>query len=158
MKMNRLITLLWVLSSIQILIPQLSHSEEAEVESAEIAELRAKAELGFYMAQYLLGYNYDNGVGVRENDTEAVKWYRLSADQGHTIAQFNLGYMYANGLGVATDYVQAHKWYTLASLNGFMARGGFAGRSGIQSIEPKMTPEQIAEAKRLSSEWKPKTN
>ena len=42
---------------------------------------------------------YDEGRGVPENDTEAVKWYRKAAEQGDASAQYNLGVMYANGWG-----------------------------------------------------------
>ena len=43
---------------------------------------------------------YDNGRGVPQDDTEAVKWYRKAAEQGHAEAQNNLGVMYLNGRGV----------------------------------------------------------
>jgi TPR repeat protein len=33
---------------------------------------------------------YDNGTGVPEDDTEAVKWYRLAADQGDADAKARL--------------------------------------------------------------------
>ena len=42
-------------------------------------------------AQYNLGFLYDNGWGVPEDDAEAVRWYRLAADQGDASAQYNLG-------------------------------------------------------------------
>ena len=48
---------------------------------------------------------YTKGEGVPENDTEAVKWYRMAAEQGIASAQYNLGVMYANGQGVPQDYV-----------------------------------------------------
>jgi TPR repeat protein len=30
---------------------------------------------------------YDNGTGVRQDFSEAAKWYRLAVDQGHAMAQ-----------------------------------------------------------------------
>ena len=33
---------------------------------------------------------YQNGLGVTQDDAEAVKWYRLAAEQGNTYAQNNL--------------------------------------------------------------------
>jgi hypothetical protein len=94
---------------------------------------------------------YDNGEGVPENDAEAVKWYRLAAEQGYVVAQFNLGFMYANGEGVAKNAVQAFKWWNLAA-----AQGDKQAAENKEILRKTMTPEQIAEAQRLSAEWKPK--
>ena len=66
-------------------------------------EYRLAAEQGDAMAQTNLGWMYDNGEGVPEDDTEAVKWYRKAAEQGYAMAQHNLGWMYANGEGVPED-------------------------------------------------------
>ena len=61
---------------------------------------------------------YDNGWGVPQDYTEAVKWYRLAAKQGYASAQFNLGVMYDNGWGVPQDYNEAVKWYRLGAEQG----------------------------------------
>ena len=37
---------------------------------------------------------YATGEGVPENDTEAVRWFRMAAEQGIADAQSYLGYMY----------------------------------------------------------------
>ncbi len=58
-----------------------------------------------------LGYMYDVGSGVSEDDKEAVKWYLKSATLGNAFAQSNLGNMYLNGEGVAKNYSEAIKWY-----------------------------------------------
>ena len=59
--------------------------------------------------------------------------------------------MYDNGLGVTQDYVQAHMWYNLAAAQGEKDTGEWR-----DSLAEEMTPEQIAEARRLAREWKPK--
>jgi TPR repeat protein len=52
---------------------------------------RTMAAQGDTSAQYNLGVMYDNGRGVAQDYTEAVKWYRLAAAQGHAShAQYNL--------------------------------------------------------------------
>ena len=61
---------------------------------------------------------YDEGLGVAENDSAAVKWYRESAEQGHARAQNNLGAMYDDGHGVSEDNTQALKWYRAAAEQG----------------------------------------
>jgi TPR repeat protein len=40
---------------------------------------------------------YDTGNGVRQDDAEALKWYRKAAEQGSAPAQDSLGEMYARG-------------------------------------------------------------
>ena len=45
------------------------------------------AEQGEASAQFNLGYMYATGRGVAEDNTEAVRWYRLAAEQGHAGAR-----------------------------------------------------------------------
>jgi hypothetical protein len=40
------------------------------------------AEQGIAPAQNNLGSMFDNGLGVPQNDKNALKWYRLTAEQG----------------------------------------------------------------------------
>ena len=61
---------------------------------------RHAAEQGDADAQSTLGFMYENGRGVPQDDAEAVRWYRLAAEQGNSLAQNNLGFMYGNGRGV----------------------------------------------------------
>ena len=37
---------------------------------------------------------YENGRGVPQGDSEAIRWYRLAVDYGHAGAQFNLGHVF----------------------------------------------------------------
>ena len=97
--------------------------------------------------QAYLGFMYDNGDGVPEDNTEAVKWYRKAAEQGHVKAQSNLGLMYAKGEGVPEDYVHAYAWWSLAAAQGYK---GAAKNKGI--ARNRMTPAQNAEAQKLSRE------
>ena len=87
----------------------------APVQAPELDELRALAEQGDADAQFNLGVMYANGRGVPEDDTEAVRWYRLAADQGNAAAQVNLGIRYDIGEGVPQDYAEAVRWYRLAA-------------------------------------------
>lgn len=70
-------------------------------------------------AQHNLALMYDQGKGVTQNPTEAVKWYRLAAEQGDAAAQIDLGVMYHNGRGVPQNYAEAVKWYRLAAEQGY---------------------------------------
>lgn len=61
---------------------------------------------------------YARGAGVSEDESEAVRWYRLAAQQGLAEAQFSLGNMYFNGRGVPQDYEEAARWVRLAAAQG----------------------------------------
>ena len=54
-----------------------------------------------------------------QDDTEAVRWYRLGAEQGYASAQYNLGLMYDNGEGVPRDDAEAVRWYRLGAEQGY---------------------------------------
>ena len=119
-------------------------------------ELLPLAEQGDAAAQFYLGFMYETGQGVAQDDAEAVKWYRRAAEQGDADAQNNLGLMYEYGEGVAQDYVQAHMWYSLAAsrLPSGDERDETVKNRDI--VEKRMTPAQVAEAQKLAREWKPK--
>jgi TPR repeat protein len=50
-----------------------------DAQAPDLEEMRALAEQGDANAQYNLGVSYANGLGVPEDDAEAVRWYRLAA-------------------------------------------------------------------------------
>lgn len=112
---------------------------------------RKAVEQGYARAQYNLGVMFRRGHGVQQDNVEAVKWYRKAAEQGLAEAQLNLGVMYAEGQGVQQDFVQAHMWFDLAA-----ASGDSSAKKDREITAARMTPSQIAEAQRLSREWKPK--
>ena len=117
------------------------------------AELERRALQGNTEAQVALGERYERGrEGALQDYLEAVKWYRAAAEQGLPLAQYLLGYMYEIGRGVPQDYVQAHTWYNLYSAGG--AKDGSTMRDDLAE---NMTGEQLAEAQRLATAWKPKT-
>ena len=70
-------------------------------------------------AQYILGWMYRFGCGVKEDKAEAVNWYRKAAEQGYAVAQNNLGFMYSNGEGVKEDDAEAVKWFRKAAEQGY---------------------------------------
>ena len=130
-------------------------SQDALSPDDDLAALITKADQGDAEAQYKLGLIYRNGQGVPQDNKEAARWYGLAADQGYALGQYNLGLMYAKGRGVPQDYIQAYMWYNLAASN---SRGDLRllAVKGRNQAAKEMTPEAIAEAQRLASEWKPK--
>jgi TPR repeat protein len=125
---------------------------QAIAEQPEIERLRAAAEQGDALAQLDLGARYYEGRGIARDDAEAAKWFRRAALQGLAPAQFNLGNMYAVGLGVPKDLATAYIW-----LNVSAARGDDAAAKARDLVAGEMTLASIAEARRLSSERRPRT-
>jgi len=97
--------------------------------------LRPLADQGNAEAQMKLGFMYVAGEGIPQDYVEALKWFRLAADQGQANAQCFLGLMYFEGRGVPQNYVSDAAEYR-------------------QALTTKMTPAQVAEARRLAREWK----
>jgi len=102
-------------------------------------------------AEYMLAACYGKGQGVPQDLEQAAYWYRKSADQGYADAQDMLSWAYLNGKGVPQDYVQALLWLDLAA-----AQDSDDYADARDTLASKMTSAQIAEARRLMSEWKPK--
>lgn len=80
---------------------------------------RPLAEAGDAQAQYLIGWLYANGQGLRVSRRTAARWWRLAAEQGHAEARYALGRTYLRGAkGVSKNRAEALRWMLAA------ARGG----------------------------------
>ena len=114
---------------------------------------RLAAEQGDARVQYELGNIYAKGEGVPQDYQEAAKWYREAGEQGHGSAQYELGSIYAKGEGVPQDYIKAYAWLSLAYVySGFPFTATLwksSIRSKMDSLRQKLTPDQLAQAKRL---------
>ena len=111
---------------------------------------RKAADQGYANAQNSLGNMF-----VDQDPAEALKWYRKAADQGDHCAQNNLGCMYAQGDGVPKDTVRAYMYFNLAAMD---SSSSFREKreNSREKVAKEMTTVQIAEAQKLSREWKPK--
>lgn len=69
-------------------------------------------------AQFAVAEAYRQGIGVNEDLSQALRWYRSAADQGHPRAQNNLGSMLLNGMGTEKDPAEAAVWYRKAGEQG----------------------------------------
>lgn len=123
-----------------------------EQDLAEAAKwYRKAAEQGIAEGQFMLGLAYYAGRGVEQDLEEARKWYGMAAEQGLAEGQAGLAWLYYKGRGIAPDPIRAYMWSILS------ADGGVEGAADLmESIGNEMTPEQIAEARRLADEWKEK--
>ena len=68
--------------------------------AAALREWTPLAEQGDAQAQTNLGWMYERGHGVPQDEKTAVTWYRRAAEQGFARAQYNLGVMYDERRGV----------------------------------------------------------
>lgn len=116
-------------------------------------EFRPLAERGNPAAQFNLGVMYAVGQGVKKDLGEAAKWFGLAAEQGYSNAQRNLGAMYTLGQGVDQDFVKGYMWSDLSA-----SQGDRESALLRDTLEKEMTAEQIGEARKQISEWKPSKN
>lgn len=104
-------------------------------------------------AQFYYGEIYSGGMGVKQDDKQAINWYRKSATQGHARAQTRLAYMFAKGRGVKQSYRQSLVWYQKAANQGYVQAQyniGFLYRDGLGT-----KPDQVAAYKwwHIASAW-----
>jgi len=85
---------------------------------AALPAIQKFADEGRAWAQSDLGSLYEDGLVLRKNYREAVRWYTLSAEQGYPGAQTNLGIMYARGRGVVASRRKAIRWFQRAAKQG----------------------------------------
>jgi len=58
-----------------------------------IPMLHELAEEGYMEAQFHLGFCYENGAGVPQDDVKAAQWYGKAAQQNDAEAQKKLNYL-----------------------------------------------------------------
>ena len=92
---------------------------------------------------------YANGQGLRQDDAEAVRWYREAAEQGHALAQYNLGGMYNSGRGVERDSVRSYMWMLLAA-----DAGDPAASVNKAVLADCLSPHQLDSARDMSRRWR----
>lgn len=135
------------------------------MDTSLMRHLRVAAESGEAAAQFNLGVLYDsrlddNGYAVEGDRAEAIKWLLAAAEQGLPRAQRRLAELYADGPYASRNYVEACAWFLLAATSSLGIHRHHA-RSGYERIAARLTAAQLAEAKRLASQWRarrPKTS
>lgn len=81
----------------------------------EIKSLILKAKKGDPKSQHELAFEYWAGEKLKQDFSEAMKWWKLSASKGFGKAYFNLGAMYFNGDGVPVNYKEAYYYLNLST-------------------------------------------
>lgn len=109
-----------------------------EEQEEAMAALRKAAERGAPQAHLALGNLYEQ----RGRIEEALDAYREAARKGLTPAQTKLGDLLSDGVSTKPEYVEAWIWLNLAA-----AHGDRLAAVQARSVERKLTPQQLAEAK-----------
>jgi len=132
-------------------------------------------------AQYKLGLMYELGVGVKQDYRRAARYYQEVSRKGYAHGQFRFGQLYLQGKGVQKDPVKACAWMSVARQNflnsmpktetdeptseqalpvdGYSSTDIFATihlnliNTELQTLQSRMTPVQLDEARRLAQEY-----
>jgi uncharacterized protein len=116
--------------------------------------LSAKAKAGDATAEFNLGLDYANGIGVPRDDAKAARWLLKAAEQGFvdareklvdTAAQGNvdaqvaLGHLYSHGPGLPQNYAHAAAWYLKAAEQGSaVARKGLVDTATQGNVDAQV--------------------
>ncbi|HVH87416.1 MAG TPA: GAF domain-containing protein [Terriglobales bacterium] len=136
-------------------------------DDASSEPLKQRAEHGDVAAQINLGQSYLTGNKLPEDRAKAASWYIMAGENGNAEAKrqsieitrgmapfqigeirFDLGKMYLDGVGAHQNYISAYRWFELAK-----AAGNIRAESEENTLEQKMSPVQIQEARQQASQW-----
>ncbi|MBV9304326.1 MAG: SEL1-like repeat protein [Acidobacteriaceae bacterium] len=118
---------------------------------------RKAADQGDADAQVRVGAFYETGEVVPQDFPKAAEWFEKSAERGNVAAQEMLGMYYAFGRGVPKNDIRAYMWLNLAVANSTNCSDEERQRRTKMrnEVAGSMTSEQLVEAQRLASEWRP---
>jgi hypothetical protein len=137
-------------TSTQVREPQAEASKQLAMPVAvdDLTGLRKLAEQGDPAAQFALGARYATGEDVKQDYTEAVRWFSQAADHGHILAQATLGAYYWAGRGVPPDLTKAYFWSALAQ-----AGGDQASKYRVAVLTSRMSRSEILGAQQRANDW-----
>lgn len=97
------------------------------------------AQEGDAQAQQALGVMYENGQGVKKDETRALQLFRQAASKNNESAQYLLGTILERKAGLTNNQSEAIKWYRLAATNGHPSaqyRMGQLELTGMTGVAP----------------------
>jgi len=101
---------------ISLLLAAIFFLGNCKANTLEFEKLLEDAYKGSKIALYTIGNYYSNGVHVKQNNEEAIKYYYKAAIQNYAPAQNNLGWALRQGLGVKKNPIKAIYWFRLSAL------------------------------------------
>jgi len=125
--------------------------EKRLIQAAEGGDAGSQCNLGILYGNGL----DDNGYAVAGNRPQAVRWLSAAAEQGLPRAQISLAEVHATGPDISGSHITACGWFLLATrgLRGIHLQ---RAQSGYERIASRLTPTQIAKARRFARDWTPK--
>lgn len=109
-------------------------------EYAQAAEIwKPMAQQGNPYAQFNLAVLYDDGIGLAQNLTLALKWYKRSAYAGLADGQYMTGRFYGGGRGVPQNPGMALFWFDLARAAGHPLAAKLRNQHWDQLSSPRRT-------------------
>ena len=102
------------------------------------------AKAGYALAQHDVANLYDR----RGNSEEALKWWKRAGDQGYPGALFGLSRLYSAGKGAPKDLSLSYAYFKLSKL---------APAKNVNEMAALLSEQELKNAEKLVSEWKPRT-
>lgn len=114
---------------------------------SKFQKLFEKADAGDAKAQYELSQAFLSGHDLPKNESQGFAYLEKAANQGLPKAQFEMGeYVFSH----KNDLVTAYVWYALAQRSRYKNSD-----KKVRELAKKMTPEQLAEARRRADSNNP---
>ncbi|WP_295787696.1 hypothetical protein [uncultured Veillonella sp.] len=109
----------------------IAYKDAGEYKKAEAAFNKAVA-LGDMKSYRYLGYMYEQGLGVKKDQTKAFHYFLEGAKAGDITSQAHVGQMYVDGTGTIKDYGEALIWFEKAATNDtIIGSDGLVGLAGL---------------------------
>lgn len=86
---------------------------------AAIDCFKKSIEQGSAKAMYNLGFCYEHGYGVSQDDKKAFDWYLKAAKKNNPLAQKKVASFYEKGRSVPRNKKKATEWYNKAEMNSY---------------------------------------
>jgi TPR repeat protein len=104
---------LLVLVSILLLLSVVRPASASD-HSANLEMEKNKCDLGDSQTCFILGGEYDKGIGVEQDSLLAAKFFKKACEYGEGAGCSKLGQLYQHGKGVKLDTMQALGYYKKA--------------------------------------------
>ena len=124
---------------------------DSSLNSGEIERLRALAGRGNPEAENAMGLLYaegDKSHAIKQDQSEAVRWFTRAAKHGSMAAQYKLALLYWNGHGVTKNANKAYFWALRAR-----AAGQEGSQELVRVLASGMDPAQAATMEQQAEKW-----
>lgn len=111
-------------------------------------DLSEKAKAGDANAEFELANAFFDGRDIPKDEAQGMALLERAARSGQPQAQFQMGERTYGDGNNSESYVAAYVWYALAQRN-----GAEQAEAKVSALEARMTPDQIAEARKRLESW-----